>query len=213
MKKIFLIILLTPVFIFVVGLVVVFGVKGFNALSSSAPSSSRQSVTAPTIIYAPTQYYDATGATVEEIRASMSKSRRDTFLEGHPAVTLVKTNINFTTTQRANTCNAVMSKFDLTITYVYPKWTPPQGAPKELVAKWDSFVAGLVVHEGGHAKIEIERAAILMQELQKMPMLSTCEAFNEAWRAKAGTFEAETNQREAQYDKDTQSGKLQKAIF
>lgn len=210
MKKVFIGIILFPVLIFAVGLVLVFIGKGLNLIS---PSAEKKSVTEPAVNYVPTQYYDAVGSTIDEIRASMARARRDTFLEGHPAVTIVKTNVNFTTRQLVNTCKAVMTKFDLDITYVYPGWTPPQGISSDLVAKWNSFVAALKVHEEGHAKIEIERAAVVMNELQKLPAYPKCEDFDRAWRSKASALESETKQIEAQYDRDTQSGKLQGAIF
>lgn len=211
MKKVFIGIILFPVLIFAVGLVFVLAGKGWNFISPSVPSD--KAVTKPGINYIPTQYYDAVGSTIDEIRASMTRARQDTFLEGHPAVTLVKTNINFTTRQLVNTCKAVMTKFDLDITYVYPRWTSPQGVSSDLVAKWKSFVAALKIHEEGHAKIEIERANILMNELQKLSAYPMCEDFNRAWRSKASAFEVETKQIEARYDRDTQSGKLQGAIF
>lgn len=210
MKKLFIGIILFPVLIFIVGLILVFAGKGLNLIS---PSAEKKSVTEPSVNYASTQYYDAVGVTIDEIRASMTRARKDTFLEGHPAVTIVKTNINFTTRQLVNTCKAVMTKFDLDITYVYPRWTPPPGVSSDLVAKWDSFVAALKVHEEGHAKIEVERASVAMNELQKLPSYPKCEDFDRTWRARASALEAETKQIEAQYDRDTQSGKLQGAIF
>lgn len=210
MKKLFIGILLFPVLIFVVGLVLVLAGKGFNFIS---PSAEKKSVTAPAVNYVPTQYYDAVGSSIDELRASMIRTRKDTFLEGHPAVTIVKTNINFTTRQLVNTCKAVMTKFDLDITYMYPRRTPPQGVSSDLVAKWNSFIAALKIHEEGHAKIEIERASVVMNELQKLPAYPKCEDFDRAWRSKASALEAETKQIEVQYDRNTQSGKLQGAIF
>lgn len=143
----------------------------------------------------------------------MIEAKRGTFLEGHDAATTIETNINFTRRQLADKCEAVMTQFNLNMTYIYPKWIPPLDAAPDLVAKWGAFLAALKVHEEGHAKIETERANIVMRELQKMPPRSTCEDFDSVWQAKANAFDLETKEIEARYDSDTQSGKSQNAIF
>lgn len=234
MKKVFIGIILFPILIFVIGLVLVLTGKSFNfispskeepAIEESAVPAAREieaqtatipgpkSISKPTIKFAATTYYDVTGSTRDEIRASMNQAKQGTFLERHDAVTTAETKINFARRQLADTCEAVMTRFDLTLTYTYPKWTSPQGVSSDLVAKWDSFIAALKVHEERHAKIETRRAFVVMQELQSMPSYPTCEAFDQAWRAKADALDSETKQLQTQYDRDTQSGKLQGAIF
>ena len=106
-----------------------------------------------------------------------------------------------------------MTQFNLNLIYTYPKWTAPSGSTPELAEKWNTFIAALIVHEQGHAQIEVQRAAIVMQELQKLPAYATCEGFDEAWQAKARALDAQTTQIEMQYDGDTQSGKTQGVIF
>lgn len=234
MKKLFIGILLFPVLIFAVGLVLVLAGKSLNFISpqkekpadkeniipatekngtQTTTTPSPKQILKPTVQYATTKYYHVTGSTKDEIRANMTHAKRGTFLEGHDAATTAETNINFARRQLAGKCESVMTKFDLILTYMYPEWTFPQNVSSDLVVTWNSFIAALKTHEEGHVKIEIERAMIVMQELQKMPVYPTCEAFDDAWRAKADTLDLETKQIEAQYDRDTQSGKLQGAHF
>lgn len=235
MKKLFIGILLFPVLIFAVGLIFVFIGKSLNFISPSKPDSrtsedraapvteksgthattspAPKQILKPSIQYADTQYYNVTGFTRNEIRASMTQAKKGTFLEGHDAVTTAEMNINFSRKQLAGKCETVMTQFDLIITYTYPKWTLSQNAPSDLVAKWNSFIAALTVHEEGHVKIETERATVVMEELQKIPTYPTCEEFDQAWQTKADTLDLETKQIEAKYDQDTKSGRLQGVIF
>ncbi len=233
MKNFFIGILLFPLIIFAVGLVLVLAGKGLDfilpskekpaAEETAAPSAEKvrtqpttsapKAISKVTVKYSATQYYTATGSTRDEIRASMAQAKLGTFLGGHDAATTAETNINFARRQLTDKCEAVMTRLDLILAFTYPKWTPSQGASSDLIAKWDSFLAALKIHEEGHAKIEIERANIVMQELQKIPAQSTCEAFDGVWQAKADALDQETKSIEAQYDRDTQSGKSQGVAF
>ena len=143
----------------------------------------------------------------------MTQAKKGTFLAGHDAATTAETHINFARRQLSDTCEAVMTQFNLIVTYTYPKWIPPQGVWPDVTAQWNSFIAALEVHEEGHAKIEVERASATLQELQRIPMQPTCEAFENIWQAKAGLLDQETKELQARYDRDTQSGKTQGASF
>ena len=204
MKKIIIGFILVPIVIFAVGAGIVLIVGG------RAPKVVQ--VTKPAISYT-TDYYDVSGLTKDEIWASQTRARRDTFLEGHPAVTIAKVDINFKTRQFGGKCKATMIKFDVSLTYVYPRLTSLPDVSPGIAADWNRFVAALKVHEEGHAKIEVERAGLMLEELQKIPAYATCEEFNRVWRAKANAFALETKQVEAAYDRDTQSGKTQGAVF
>ena len=233
MKKILIGILLFPLLIFIVGAVVVVGGKSLNLFPQrqnlqevknesgletkkteiqTTSSPAPRQLTAPITTYG-TKYYAVSGSTRDEIEASMTAAKRGTFLEGHSGATTAETHINFSRRQLAKTCEATMTQFNLTLTYTYPKWTASPASAPELVEKWNAFIAALIVHEQGHAQIEVKRAAVVMQELQNLPAYATCEAFDAAWQAKASALDEETTQIERQYDRDTQGGKTQGVIF
>lgn len=232
MKKILIGILLFPLVIFAVGVTLVFVGKGLNIFkgpdsqmitSTETPEAQKRSVpatssplpaqiTKPAITYA-TKYYAVSGSTKEEIRASMVAARKGTFLEGHSAATTAEVHIRFSRRQLAAVCEAALKQFDLTITYTYPQWTPAPGTSADVIAQWNTLLAGLTIHEEGHAKIEADRAVVIMEELKKLPRSATCDAFDTAWKQKVEMLDQESKQIEAQYDRDTQSGKTQGAIF
>ncbi|MDP3769871.1 MAG: DUF922 domain-containing protein [bacterium] len=205
MKKILIGFIFVPVIIFAVGAVIVL-------IVGKAPEIVE--VAKPTTLYA-TDYYDFSGLTKDEIRANriQAQAKKADFLVGHPAALIAKVDINFKPRQSGDTCKAKITKFDISLTYVYPRLTSLPNVSSGVAAEWNRYIAALKVHEEGHAKIEVERAGIMLKELQNLPAYATCEEFNRAWRAKASAFELETEQIEAVYDRDTQSGKTQGAIF
>ncbi|OGZ10232.1 MAG: hypothetical protein A3D65_04010 [Candidatus Lloydbacteria bacterium RIFCSPHIGHO2_02_FULL_50_13] len=234
MKKL-LFILLIPFIIFAFGVVLVFVGGGLDALFSKAPSSPKVTsgvspedgagaqvvyvpapleIGAPNVINVPTEYYTVTGATKEEVRASMAQAKKtNVFLEGHVGATSAQTGINFKRRQLADKCEAVLTQFDLRMGFIYPRWAQPPGASSEVIAAWGAFIAALIVHEEGHAKIELENITETFQALKQMSPYATCEEFDRAWQALAEKREREDRAEQARYDVETQSGKLQNVTF
>ena len=231
MKKVLIAILLVPIAIFAVGVVALLVGKGMGFLSPQEPTTSvdeketpqvettaksqpvkPSSVSKPAFTYA-TVYYDANGSTRDEIRADMERSKSGSFLAGHDGATTAEMNIKFATRQSPGLCETVLTRFDVSITYTYPRWASPPVATTDVVAKWNSFIVALKVHEEGHSKIEAERTDILFQKLVSLPGYKTCEEFDRAYKATANAHDNETKLIEAQYDKDTQGGRLQGVSF
>ncbi len=232
--KILLGFLLAPLAIFVVGAVLVVSGGVLNSVFKTSPkvslsepkatasvkpgaSQSEQAsrpiqVTKPSVTYA-TAYYNVSGLTVEDIRASKSSARQGTFFEGHDAATTAKLDINFKRRQTAGGCEAVMDRFNLGLTYTYPRLTTLAQVAPDVAVQWNQFIAALKVHEEGHAKIEVARAGQILVELQQSPTSSTCEAFDQVWQAKTNSFDAESKKIEAAYDRDTKSGQTQGVRF
>lgn len=234
MKKIIVSFILIPIIIFAVGAILVLVGGGLNSIfekdfgspaaEDKTPSQTKKTevppakvqkitqITKPAISYA-TVYYDVNGLTKDEIRTSMKQAQTGTFLEGHDGATTAQININFKRRQLADKCETVMDKFDVSLTYTYPRLISLPNVSPKIAAEWNRFIDALKIHEEGHAKIEIERAGLMLRELQKIPTYATCEEFDRVWQAKADTFDLETKQIEAAYDRDTQNGKTQGATF
>ena len=111
MKKIIIGFILVPVIIFAIGATFVLVGGGLNSLfekdsdapnstapaavpdevgsagektsSSALQTSTPRPIMKPNIINEPTEYYVVTGATKEEIRASMAQAKMSVFLDGH----------------------------------------------------------------------------------------------------------------------------------
>lgn len=231
MKKIFIVLFLFPIAIFVIGILAVVIGKSTGLITSKSPevriksgetsptmgSGDRQAprpivLSKPNIKYS-TEYYDVFGSTRDEIRASMEQKKMSTFLEGHDAATISKTTINFAKRQLTEKCDTVLVQFDSFITYVYPRWDPPAGALADLVSKWNAFQTTLKIHEEGHAKIETDRIHFLFREFISFSEYKMCDEFDRVWRARADAFDAESIQLGAEYDRATQGGKTQGASF
>lgn len=234
MKKLFIVLLLFfsfPFIIIAVGIVVVVIGKGTGllvpkspeiraeekeAVSSAEPGGEETArpvaLSKPNIRYA-TEYYDVFGSSRDEIRANMEQKKKSTFLEGHDAATLSQTTVNFSTRQLADKCEAVLTQFDSSITYVYPRWTPLSNVSADLTDRWNAFMTTLKIHEEGHAKIEVDRINLFFKELKSFPESKNCQEFDRAWRAKADAFDAESLQLGAEYDRATNGGRTQGTIF
>ncbi|OGZ06817.1 MAG: hypothetical protein A3C13_00720 [Candidatus Lloydbacteria bacterium RIFCSPHIGHO2_02_FULL_50_11] len=241
MKKIIIGFILVPVIIFAIGATFVLVGGGLNSLfekdsdapnstapaavpdevgsagektsSSALQTSTPRPIMKPNIINEPTEYYVVTGATKEEIRASMAQAKMSVFLDGHVGATSAQTKINFKRRQLSDRCEVVMTQFDLHMGFIYPKWTPPPGVSSEVVVAWDAFIAALTIHENGHAEIELRNIANTFEALKQMPSYATCDEFDSVWQAMAEKREREDRAEQARYDQETQSGKLQNVTF
>jgi predicted secreted Zn-dependent protease len=81
-------------------------------------------------------YYDIRGSTEEDLRQQMNWLG-PVGLDG-------KTHMGFCEWE---------GEVSLKITMTLPRWTPPENAAPNLIAKWDNFVKNLAKHENGHAII------------------------------------------------------------
>jgi predicted secreted Zn-dependent protease len=71
----------------------------------------------------------------------------------------------------------------------------------------------LVLHEEGHASIASEGAQTIYDTIVAMPSSTTCAALEKATNAAAQEKIDEIKQQQKHYDKETEHGKTQGAIF
>ena len=93
-------------------------------------------------------------------------------------------------------------------TVTLPLWTPPPRADSALVAEWSRFVTMLGRHEAGHRSIAIEGAGKIAQTLAALPSRATCPELLEAANSEGHSVLASTQDRQKQYDAETQHGLL-----
>jgi predicted secreted Zn-dependent protease len=101
----------------------------------------------------------------------------------------------------------------LTLTFTYPEWKYPPDAASSTVDKWNTYTKNLILHEEGHATIADEGAQVIYETILDMPASATCNALEKATNAAAQEKIDEIKQQEKQYDKETEHGKTQGAIF
>jgi predicted secreted Zn-dependent protease len=100
----------------------------------------------------------------------------------------------------------------LELVMTLPRWTPPAGAPGELVARWQRYVAALRIHEEGHLQHgrdferEFRAAAATLAD-------RNCDLLRERVSVLFNDLLARYQSRDKLYDEDTGHGRTQGAIF
>jgi predicted secreted Zn-dependent protease len=99
-------------------------------------------------------------------------------------------------------------RIDFESTIRVPEWRKPADAPAELVTAWQSYIAALDDHEREHERIALTMAGDLVQRLERMSDLS-CRQLGVDARREAETMSQRMQERQAQFDRDTQHGATQ----
>lgn len=99
------------------------------------------------------------------------------------------------------------------IRYQLPEWINRDDAGAELQEQWDSFYRALVAHEIEHGNIAVAAANELESSVARLePHLSCWYLHYQADRL-GDRIAAETHQRQADYDRDTDHGATTGAAF
>jgi predicted secreted Zn-dependent protease len=163
------------------------------------------------------KYYQISGTTPKELRKQLDKygpieketgkkfdARTDWTIEWH-----------YYYNESSNECKIDTSRVDVTLklTFTYPEWKYPPDASSSLVDKWNTYMKNLILHEEGHASIASEGAQVIYDTIVAMPTSTTCAALEKATNATAQEQIDEIKRQEKQYDKETEHGRTQGAIF
>lgn len=151
-----------------------------------------------------TVYYDVSGTTRDELRASVDANG-----PGRPWVGLTTSDFAWRCRQDVapdgtKTLSGV--DVDAAITVRMPRWTPPRGASRELVAEWDEWMRVTAVHEQGHVDVAQRWLRCAADELAAQP---SCDVARSRVEAVLRAMEAE----QRAYDEATQHGILQGSVF
>jgi predicted secreted Zn-dependent protease len=159
------------------------------------------------IEYAQIIYYDATGSTADEIRASMNELRpKDPYDNNKPVDAYTDWYISWNW-PGYGTDNCDLSAADVTysIKVTVPRWSAPADASPELIAKWENYIQRLTLHEKGHVDHIVNNYLSVKTAIQR----ATCStAETEAQKALVPLREFD-----ASYDSETKHGESQGAVF
>ncbi|HTL71318.1 MAG TPA: DUF922 domain-containing protein [Candidatus Eisenbacteria bacterium] len=170
-----------------VGLVLLSG-----ALLAARPVSAQPQITVRT------EYYDVTGLTDADIRASMDAHHKRTHGFGmHDAITDFDT--KWTSAEPPSVVGSIVFRM--------PRWVDHDRAPAELQERWDKFVRALQTHEDGHRRIDEEEAAAAEQ------MLRTADRRSRTFNRDMNLLYQAYWKKQLAYDKETEHGGKQGAVF
>lgn len=99
------------------------------------------------------------------------------------------------------------------VTYTFPEWEPSASASSELVASWETYTDALFCHEYGHAKNGLDCANEVFTALSAIDTGGDCGEQQTEADAAFGTIIDGCNQRDVEYDADTNHGVTMGAVF
>jgi len=151
-------------------------------------------------------YYPVSGSDAAEIRAAMAARGLRDGVDGTPVDARSDTSIGWQLQgDGRGGCDLENVRITFTASVILPRLIVEEIVPAPLRARWHAFAAALAEHEAGHLRAEYESVAAIKAAIAA----GTCEGADDAAHA---VIEA-THRRVAEYDRITEHGRLQGAIF
>jgi predicted secreted Zn-dependent protease len=152
-------------------------------------------------------YYDVTGSTADQIRASMDRLRpKDPYDGNRPVDAYTDWYISWTWPgYGTEDCDLSAATVSFRINVTLPRWKAPADASPELLGKWERYMQSLTSHEKGHVDNIVSQSPSVLTAIQN----ATCST------AEAAAQEALKPLREfdSNYDRETEHGATQGATF
>jgi predicted secreted Zn-dependent protease len=155
-------------------------------------------------------YFDVEGATSRELNDEI-KAKAPIGDNGLRSDGYTRWNIDWTfqLDSDGSGCTASHVDVNLAIHMILPRWNPPHSAAPALVARWNSYVAALRIHEEGHRSRAAAAAADVRRALESEDRARDCATLEKRLNAKAAAQLDELRKRQAAYDLETESGRKQ----
>jgi predicted secreted Zn-dependent protease len=160
--------------------------------------------------------YKIQGKTAAELRTQMNQLGPLKPEEGKrfDASTLWDIDAQFTYGgKKGKSCQFKSIKVTVNTTFILPEWTPPAGTPQSLIDRWKKHLSALQTHEDGHKQLGIDAGNDFLSQLKAMPAATSCDALKESAAKKRDAVKANFKQKHQAYDKSTNHGATQGAVF
>jgi len=160
------------------------------------------------------ELYEVTGCGEQEIRQQMTR-KGVSWSDGktYDSVTSWHVEWGYEHAETQRSCSAEAFQASVEITMRYPKWIRSDDAPQELAAKWEGYMANLVLHEEGHRDMVIEAVEDITHAVAKLPAAPTCEELDRMVRSVCHERMAKLDDETKDYDCSTRHGAEQGAVF
>jgi len=181
------------------------------ALACAAPAAAQESGDGMEAVFAGVPdltiaTYPVSGSDAAEIRAAMAARGLRDGVDGTPVDARSDTSIGWQLQgDGRGGCDLENVRITFTASVILPRLIVEEIVPAPLRARWHAFAAALAEHEAGHLRAEYESVAAIRAAIAA----GTCEGADAAAHA---VIEA-TRRRVAEYDRVTEHGRLQGAVF
>jgi predicted secreted Zn-dependent protease len=160
-------------------------------------------------------YYDVTGATAREVRASLNREGPISGNDDKRYDAVCRWNVawKFQYRRGNGSCGIESATTEVKITITFPRLKTDETTSASLVKAFASYSEKLMVHEKGHAQNAIDTAQKIEAGILALRPEPTCDAMRTAANALGQTFIKAANQADIDYDRRTQHGATQGARF
>ena len=177
--------------------------KVLNVAPSAGVSSSGGSG-AGSLGAARVEYYDVSGATIDELRGRMRSGP-----EGWAGDTNTHVSYHFTTQPTAAGCRIGDVTVTLEAVVKLPRWANRDAAPASAQGEWDRLIARLTDHEGGHVRIGQSAADAVERAVRDTVPGGSCQDVAARAKGRADAILALLPQQQQDYDVRTNHGRDQ----
>jgi predicted secreted Zn-dependent protease len=160
-------------------------------------------------------YYDVSGATGREVRASLNREGPVSGNDGKRYDAVCRWNVSwkFQYRERGNTCAITSVSTDVKITITFPRLKTDETTSPSLVKAFANYSEKLMLHEKGHAQNAIDAARKIEAGILGLPPEPTCGGLRSTANALGHSLIKEANRADADYDQRTRHGATQGARF
>jgi len=161
-----------------------------------------------------TIYYDVQGTSVKALRVNMTRSSPIKW-EGkkYDAFTKWYVRWRFEWENNEEECSISSVTTTVEVVFTYPRWTDEGLADPTLQAKWERYMGALIKHEEGHRDIAVDAANEIEAELSAMDAYPSGPELERAANKLANQVLKKFQEREKEYDKSTDHGRKDGAVF
>lgn len=170
----------------------------------NAPGGASSTYTAPAEVKV--DYYEVQGGDYDSVLGAMMSGRQ---FAGKTDWLL---SYQYQPHMEAGACKVESVTTKLALSMTLPRWSPPPGAPGDLIGRWERFMSALRVHEDGHVQDARNLESAAKRALLALSS-SNCGALASAMRARFDQLLEQGRARDRDYDQQTGHGKTQDAVF
>jgi len=178
-----------------------------NTPTSTPSATPTRFIGKTSIEHAQIVYYDITGSNARELRESMNRLRPKDSSDGNKAVdALTDWYISWNWPgYGTDDCNLSAAVVTYKIKVIMPRWQVSIDASLELVAKWETYIQNLTLHEQKHVDIIVDNYLSVRSAIQS----ATCSAAEQEGQKALDSL----RELGSSYDRETKHGETQGVIF
>ena len=159
-------------------------------------------------------YYDISGNSVQELRASLASERSKSVPGGRfDGYTRWRLRWRYRFDQSEEHCSLSEFSTELIVQLFLPRWSMPLEPDPDLVEKWGQYLIALTGHEGGHVEIAQEAEVAIQSAVWRTPSARSCSELREGIEITIREVIEAYNILSRAYDEASNHGAAQRAQF